>query len=38
VGIERSTLMCQVDIAICAAKRNNPGIIIWDERYNRHRH
>ena len=37
-GHESSTLMRQADIAMYAAKRNNRGIIIWDEKYNQHGH
>ena len=37
-GHESSTLMRQADIAMYAAKRNNRGIIVWDERYNQHGH
>jgi diguanylate cyclase (GGDEF)-like protein len=35
---DSSTLMRQADIAMYAAKRNNLGIVIWDERYERHGH
>ena len=35
---DSSTLMRQADIAMYAAKRNNRGIVIWDERYERHGH
>jgi EAL domain-containing protein (putative c-di-GMP-specific phosphodiesterase class I) len=35
---ESSTLMRQADIAMYAAKRNNRGIVIWDERYNQQGH
>ena len=37
-GHESSTLMRQADIAMYAAKRNNRGIIVWDEKYNQHGH
>jgi len=37
-GHENSTLMRQADIAMYAAKRNNLGIIVWDERYNQQGH
>ena len=37
-GHESSTLMRQADIAMYAAKRNNRGIVIWDERYNQQGH
>jgi EAL domain-containing protein (putative c-di-GMP-specific phosphodiesterase class I) len=30
--------MRQADIAMYAAKRNNVGIIVWDEKYNQHGH
>ena len=33
-GHDSSTLMRQADIAMYVAKRNNRGIIVWDERYN----
>jgi|KBSSwiStaDraftv2_1062776.scaffolds.fasta_scaffold24336_5 diguanylate cyclase (GGDEF)-like protein len=37
-GHASSTLMRQADIAMYAAKRNNVGIIVWDEKYNQHGH
>jgi diguanylate cyclase (GGDEF)-like protein len=37
-GHESSTLVRQADIAMYAAKRNNLGVIVWDERYNQHGH
>jgi diguanylate cyclase (GGDEF)-like protein len=37
-GHESSTLMRQADIAMYAAKRNNRGIVIWDDRYNQQGH
>ena len=37
-GHESSTLMRQADIAMYAAKRNNRGIVVWDEKYNQHGH
>jgi diguanylate cyclase (GGDEF)-like protein len=37
-GHESSTLMRQADIAMYAAKRNNRGIVVWDEKYNQQGH
>ena len=37
-GHDSSALMRQADIAMYAAKRNNQGIIVWDEKYNQHGH
>jgi diguanylate cyclase (GGDEF)-like protein len=37
-GHESSTLMRQADIAMYAAKRNNRGIVVWDEKYSPHGH
>jgi len=37
-GHESSTLMRQADIAMYAAKRNNRGIVVWDERYSQQGH
>ncbi|HSQ99461.1 MAG TPA: EAL domain-containing protein, partial [Sphingomicrobium sp.] len=34
-GSERSTLLRRADIAMYAAKRNNVGIVVWDDRYDR---
>jgi diguanylate cyclase (GGDEF)-like protein len=33
-GQESSILMRRADIAMYAAKRNNRGIVVWDEKYN----
>jgi diguanylate cyclase (GGDEF)-like protein len=35
-GTERSTLMRRADAAMYAAKRNNVGVLAWDERYDQH--
>jgi diguanylate cyclase (GGDEF)-like protein len=37
-GHESSTLMRQADIAMYAAKRNNRGIVVWNEKYNQQGH
>ncbi|MEP7276746.1 MAG: diguanylate cyclase, partial [Betaproteobacteria bacterium] len=37
-GLERSTLMRRADAAMYAAKRNNVGSLIWQERYEQHSH
>jgi len=37
-GHQSSTLLRQADIAMYAAKRNNLGIIIWDDRYSQQGH
>ncbi len=35
-GDERSTLLRHADVAMYAAKRNNLGIAVWDDRYDQH--
>ena len=35
-GSERSTLVRHADVAMYAAKRNNLGVLIWDDRYDQH--
>jgi diguanylate cyclase (GGDEF)-like protein len=37
-GHQSSILMRQADIAMYAAKRNNCGIVVWDEKYNKQGH
>ena len=35
-GNERSTLVRHADVAMYAAKRNNLGVLVWDDRYDQH--
>jgi diguanylate cyclase (GGDEF)-like protein len=35
-GSERPALMRRADVAMYAAKRNNQGVLVWDDRYDRH--
>ncbi|HEY2815870.1 MAG TPA: EAL domain-containing protein, partial [Casimicrobiaceae bacterium] len=35
-GNERSTLVRHADVAMYAAKRNNLGALLWDDRYDQH--
>src|SRR5437773_2595419 len=35
-GTERSTLVRHADVAMYAAKRNNVGVLVWDDRYDQH--
>jgi len=35
-GSERSTLVRHADVAMYAAKRNNLGVLVWDDRYDQH--
>ena len=35
-GTDRSTLVRHADVAMYAAKRNNLGVLVWDDRYDQH--
>ena len=35
-GTERATLVRRADVAMYAAKRNNVGVVVWEDRYDRH--
>ena len=37
-GKEAATLLRRADMALYAAKRNNVGVVVWHDRYDRHSH